>query len=111
ATWCPPCREEIPGFVRLQAHFAEQGVQFLGVALDSVENVQTFLTEQPMNYPTLLGEQDAMQAATAFGNSSGALPYTALVGTDGTILDVHAGELSEQSARQMIERHLAPKQP
>ena len=55
ATWCPPCREEMPGFMTLQTRYAERGVQFLGVATDEVDNVRRFVAEMGLNYPTVYG--------------------------------------------------------
>ena len=105
ATWCPPCLEEIPAFVRLQAAYAARGVQFLGVALDDVDNVRRFMAQQRMNYPSLHGERDAIALGKRYGNRIGALPYTVLVGPDGTVLRTHQGILEETEARRLIEEH------
>jgi len=105
ATWCPPCLEEIPGFVRLQDEYAARGVQFLGVALDGVRNVRRFMAEQRMNYPSLHGERDAIALGKRYGNRFGALPYTVLVAPDGTVLRTHQGILREDEARRLIEQH------
>ena len=105
ATWCPPCLEEIPVFMRLQEEYAARGVQFLGVALDAVQNVRRFMAEQRMNYPSLHGERDAIALSKRYGNRFGALPYTVLVAPDGTVLRMHQGILREQDARQLIEQH------
>ena len=55
ATWCPPCRQEMPVFSRLQDRYAAQGVQFVGIALDSTESVRAFAGRSPVNYPLLIG--------------------------------------------------------
>lgn len=106
ATWCPPCLEEIPGFVRLQEALGARGVQFLGVALDRPENVRAFMAEHRMNYPSLHGERDAIDLGKRLGNSVGALPYTVLIGRDGTVLRTHQGILPEADAARLIEQHL-----
>lgn len=105
ATWCPPCLEEIPAFVRLQDEYAARGVQFLGVALDDEQNVRRFMAEQRMNYPSLHGERDAIALGKRYGNRVGALPYTVLVAPDGTVLLMHHGILHEDDARRLIERY------
>jgi thiol-disulfide isomerase/thioredoxin len=54
APWCPPCRQEIPGFIRLQQRLGAQGLQFVGVALDAPAKVRAFVAETGVNYPILL---------------------------------------------------------
>ena len=107
ATWCPPCLEEMPAFMRLQTRYAGQGVQFLGVAMDEVDNVRRYIAEMGLTYPTVHGQAEAMTIARAYGNEVGALPYTAVVARDGSITDVHMGELDESSAAALIEAALA----
>jgi len=106
ATWCPPCLEEIPGFVRLQQEFGAGGVQFLGVAIDSVENVRAFAAEHAMNYPSLIARMEGIELTKRFGNRIGALPYTVVVGRDGNVLAMHHGVLDEKQIRELIARHL-----
>ena len=103
ATWCPPCLEEIPGFMRLQSLNADAGVQFLGVALDNPDNVRAFMAEHGMNYPSLHGERDAIALGRLYGNRIGALPYTVVIGRDGRILRLHQGILSESDAQVLID--------
>jgi peroxiredoxin len=103
ATWCPPCLEEIPGFMKLQARYADAGVQFLGVALDSPDNVRAFMAEHAVNYPSLHGERDAIALGRRYGNRIGALPYTVVIGRDGRIVRMHQGVLSEGDASALIE--------
>src|SRR5664279_1771691 len=50
ATWCPPCREEMPAFSRLQTKYAANGVEFVGIALDTPDNVIAFLKQVPVSY-------------------------------------------------------------
>ncbi len=104
ATWCPPCRKEIPEFVAMQRKYADRGLQFLGVALEQPEPVREFVAEYHMNYPVLVGEMEVIKVAEAYGNLVGALPYTVIVGRDGKIAFVHAGPLSTEQA----EAALAP---
>lgn len=106
ATWCPPCLEEIPVFVRLQEEFGQQGVQFLGVALDRVDNVRQFMADQSVNYPSLHGEREAIDVGRRYGNELGALPYTVLVSRHGEVLDMHHGQINEGEARALIESNL-----
>ena len=107
ATWCPPCLEEMPAFMALQERYREQGVQFLGVALDEADNVRRFVAELGLNYPTVYGQEQAMEVGTAYGNRIGALPYTAIIDRDGNIARTHVGALDEAAAAALIEVVLA----
>lgn len=102
ATWCPPCRKEIPEFVALQEKYRDRGLQFVGIALERPDPVRAFVAEHGVNYPVLAGEMDVIAVAEAYGNHVGALPYTVIVGRDGRIAFVHAGPLSMEKAEAAI---------
>jgi len=102
ATWCPPCVHEIPVFNMLQRRYAGRGVQFLGIAIDDLDNVKTFIAEVGLDYPTLHGQLDAMDVGRAYGNRLGGLPFTVLVGPDGNVVHRHAGPLDEATAESLI---------
>lgn len=102
ATWCPPCRKEIPAFVDLQEKYGAQGLQIVGIAIDEKEKVIDYMDTMGINYPVLLGEQKAIDTAKAYGDRFGALPYTAIINRRGEIVFVHRGELSQQQAESTI---------
>jgi thiol-disulfide isomerase/thioredoxin len=104
ATWCKPCVREMPAFVELQRQYAEHGVQFVGIALDTVPQVDAFFSRLGLvlNYPSLIGGTNAIAVAEAYGNSIGILPYTVLVDRAGNIAYVQYGELTRDTAEQMI---------
>lgn len=104
ATWCKPCVREMPGFVELQKQYAEHGVQFVGIALDTVPQVDAFFGKLglALNYPSLIGGTNAIAVAEAYGNNIGILPYTVLVDKTGKIAYVQYGELTRDTAEQMI---------
>ena len=102
ATWCPPCRKEIPELVDLQRKYADRGLQFVGVALEQPDPVRRFVTEHHVDYPVLVGEMEVIRVVEAYGNRVGALPYTVLVGRDGRIAFVHAGPLSTKQAEAAL---------
>ncbi len=104
ATWCPPCRKEIPQFIALQQEFGTRGLQFLGIAIDDPRAVGEFVQSLRLNYPILVGEQDAIDVAKTYGNLIGALPYTVVVDRKGAIVLTHQGELSGQQLEQVILR-------
>lgn len=103
ATWCQPCKDEIPEFVELQSKYRDQGVTFVGVAIDQVAAVSDFVDRYDVNYPVLVGEQAAIDAAKAYGNQIGALPYTAFVDRKGTIVHVHRGRLPQEQAEALLQ--------
>jgi len=91
ATWCGPCLREIPMLKALQA--ARPDIQIVGIAIDRREPVEKFAGEQAFNYPILVGQSEAWEAAAALGVDVYALPFTVFAGADGALLGVHTGEL------------------
>jgi thiol-disulfide isomerase/thioredoxin len=102
ATWCAPCVREIPLLNALHREFQPQGFEFVGVAVDFVEDVIAFKKERPIGYPVLVGEQDGLDAAAAFGVKTMAFPFTAFTDAKGRILTVHMGEIHEPEARAIL---------
>ena len=102
ASWCAPCRREIPLLNRLQAEPALKDLQIVGIAVDFPADVQQFLKKIPIHYPVLVGEQDGLDAANAFGVQAIAFPFTAFVDRTGHILSLHIGELHEEQARVIL---------
>ncbi len=86
ATWCPPCREEIPLFISLQKRHGARGLQFLGVALDRPEEVRRYAAEIGMNYPTLLSGDNTLELMQRYGNRGGSLPYSVVIDRDGRVV-------------------------
>ena len=106
ASWCAPCRREIPLLNELQAEYGSRGVQVIGVAIDDLDSVQDFLKSMPISYPLLIGEQEAVDALAGFGAEMTVLPYTAFVRRDGSVEVLHAGELHRDEATELINRLL-----
>lgn len=102
ATWCPPCLREIPLLNRLHAEYAPQGVEIVGIAVDFPEQVVEYMKQTPISYPVLIGEQDGLDAAEAFGVKTMAFPFTVFTDRQGRILTVHLGELHENQARAIL---------
>ncbi len=106
ATWCAPCRREIPAFIALQDRYADQHVQFIGIAFDHAEAVRAYADEQKINYPVLIGEDGVARYMRALGNTIGALPFSAVISRDGRILQTHQGEWSEEAVDDIIRAAL-----
>jgi peroxiredoxin len=104
ATWCPPCRREMPMFVEMQEQFRQQGLQFVGVAIDDADKVQDFMDTVGVNYPMLIGGGDAIAIAKQYGNRFGALPYSVIIDRDGVIRFIQRGELRPE----VLKEQLAP---
>ncbi|TNF35656.1 MAG: TlpA family protein disulfide reductase [Gammaproteobacteria bacterium] len=102
ATWCPPCKKEIPDFMALQEQYGEQGFQIIGVAIDDEESVRDFADTLGMNYPVMAAELAAMEIARRYGNRIGALPFSTFVDRSGTIKHTKAGELSKAETEKII---------
>jgi thiol-disulfide isomerase/thioredoxin len=107
ATWCPPCREEMPAFSRLQDRYAAQDVQFVGIALDVTASVRAFARQYPVSYPLLVAGSGGVELARQLGNASLSLPYTLVVSPGGDVPLVQLGPLAERDLDLVLRRTLA----
>ncbi|HHW62640.1 MAG TPA: TlpA family protein disulfide reductase [Rhodocyclaceae bacterium] len=84
ARWCAPCREEIPELIHLRDRQAADGIEVVGVALESeVEGVRAFATANDMRYPVVLAARQGIPLMRSLGNPQGGVPYTVYIGRDG----------------------------
>ena len=104
ATWCPPCREEIPGFIEVYNRHREKGFELIGISLDSDsrENMPGFLMNHRISYRILFGD---LETARAYGGVS-ALPTTFFVGRDGEIKYVHVGYMDKDAFDKEVRKLL-----
>ena len=102
ATWCPPCRKEIPAFIELQDKYRDRGFVVIGIALDQKQAVIDFTDPMGVNYPILMGEDGAIELAKAYGNNLGVLPYTVVVDRKGRIIHRKRIGLDYQQVEAMI---------
>ena len=103
ATWCAPCRREIPLLKKTQAAHAEHDLQVIGIAVEDLEPVIAYAEEAEFNYPVLIGQEDAMAAAEASGIEFIGLPFTMIVAPDGQLIKAHIGEIHEDQMALIIE--------
>ena len=108
ATWCAPCREEMPGFVRLQSQWGAKGVQFVGLAYDDPAKVAAFGRDLGVNYPLWVGGPEISDLSRRLGNRLGVLPYTVLLGPGGEVLEQRMGLYHERDLEARLKK-LAPK--
>lgn len=102
ATWCAPCRREIPLLKKTQERHAENNLQVIGVAVDFVEQVEAYAETAEFNYPILVGQEDAMAAAEATGIDFIGMPFTMIVSPDGHLIKTHIGEIVEEHVALII---------
>ncbi len=95
ASWCGPCVQEMPELDRFAANQGEHGVQVVGLALDTREDVRGFLQQVPVRYPLLLETPGPADASVWLGNRAGVLPYSVLVGADGRVVKQHVGPFAQ----------------
>ena len=93
ATWCAPCRREIPLLKDFQVQQGDDGILVIGIAVDNMEEVRQYAEDAEFNYPILVGEMDAMAVAEQSGLQFHAMPFTMIVTADGEFLNAHFGEL------------------
>ena len=106
ATWCVPCRREMPMLVDLQTEYGPEGLQVVGIALDDVQSVRDFVTKYGISYPILVGEADVMSTNAAYGNVEGVLPYSVLVDKDGIIRWQYTGEIQADDVSKLLSELL-----
>jgi thiol-disulfide isomerase/thioredoxin len=105
ATWCAPCRREIPLLNKIRMERKAQNAEIVGIAVDFRDDVLSFLTKTPLSYPLLIGEEDGLAAAEAFGMGMG-FPFSVFVDSQNRILTVKVGELHEDEANFAFDRLL-----
>ncbi len=108
ATWCPPCREEMPELSELHTKYKNNNVVVLGVAIDELGLVKEFARATPVSYPLLAAENDGMELADNLGNDKGVLPYTVIINTDGTVVNTYFGRINKtllEAALRPLLRH------
>jgi peroxiredoxin len=107
ATWCAPCREEMPMLMELHEDYRDAGLEVVGIAIDDVQRARDFVAELDIRYPNLVGATDVMATMQLYGNASGTLPYSVLIDREGLVRWTKLGVLEQTELEQEIERLLA----
>ncbi|GAC1673064.1 MAG: hypothetical protein NVS9B2_21370 [Steroidobacteraceae bacterium] len=102
ATWCAPCRSEIPLLESLHAEWQPRGVSVVGIAVDHLDKVLEFADRFKIAYPLLIGEQDALDAAAAFGVETPVFPFTVFTDVRGEVVTLFVGELHKPQAELIL---------
>ena len=109
ASWCGPCRDEMPEFMQLQNQYRDKGVQFVGIAADNPQAAADFARKLGINYPVLQGEETALEMMPLAGNSFGGLPYTFIANREGKIVATAPGRISKKRLEAALQPLLTQK--
>jgi thiol-disulfide isomerase/thioredoxin len=102
ATWCEPCRMEMPMLMDLQRKHGPGGLQIVGIALDDQQKVKSFVETYGISYPILVGEADVFETSAAYGNTEGVLPYSVLIDNEGIIRWKYAGIIKHDKIADLL---------
>jgi cytochrome c biogenesis protein CcmG/thiol:disulfide interchange protein DsbE len=107
ATWCPPCRAEIPGFIKMYDKYKDQGLEIIGISTDreGKEIVKQFVEKNKVNYPVLMYD---MKVISAYGGITG-IPTTFIVNQKGEIVNKYVGFPGDEAFEEEIKKWLPGK--
>ena len=108
ATWCAPCKEEIPVLNDIQQRFSSKGMQIVGIAADSTLNVAKFSKEIPLGYPVYADESGAIELSRRLGNRLGLLPFTVVILPGGEVLWMRMGTVQAKELEEIVVKY-SPK--
>ena len=106
ATWCPPCRAEVPLFVDTQTKFKKDGLVIVGVAIDKRQDVANFIDSYFINYPVLVSDQDNTELMARYGNRIATLPYSVVMDRKGQVIETHAGAYKKDQLYGVLNKIL-----
>lgn len=102
ATWCAPCREEVPLLVAAKQQLNPARVEIVGIGIDSADKIREFARTYQINYPLLVADATALGVLRGLGNRGGALPYTVALNPSGAVAARRVGAFSEAELRQVL---------
>ncbi len=102
ATWCAPCREEIPMLVAAAQHYRAKGVEIVGIGIDNADNVRQFAITYAVEYPLLIADARAIDLMRELGNGGGGLPFTVVLDRRGALAYHKLGALSRPELDRIL---------
>lgn len=102
ATWCAPCREEIPLLIAAREKYGPSGIEIVGIAVDNAAKVREFSSSFNISYPILLAEADGLELMRKLGNGSGGLPYTVVADRQGKVVYRKLGALKRSDLDSIL---------
>ena len=106
ATWCEPCREEMPELSALHDMYKDKNVVVLGIAVDEAAAINDFVKETKVSYPLLVADMQGMEIASHLGNDKSVLPYTVIINSDGSIAKTYFGRITKPLLEQTLTQLL-----
>ncbi|MBX2847328.1 MAG: TlpA family protein disulfide reductase [Acidiferrobacterales bacterium] len=106
ATWCMPCREEMPIFETMYRQANSNGFVVIGIAIDSPEKAQPMLDSMDITYPILYALETGAEIMETIGNANGLLPYSLLLDKNGNVIEQVLGQIHEQEINEWLAAHL-----
>lgn len=103
ASWCAPCVREMPTLSGLARQYADKGVQFVGIGVDSLKNVQSFLQKVPVDYPIFVSGFGGADIVRRFGDAAGGLPFTVVIDANGTVRSTKLGEITPAELHRALD--------
>ena len=111
ATWCPPCRQEMPELSALNTEYKSRNVVVIGIAIDEMSAVKAFVRDTKsdaikVSYPLLAAEVEGLGLASSLGNDKGVLPFTIIIKPDGTIAKSYSGRITKPLLTETLSKIL-----
>lgn len=111
ATWCPPCRRELPDLVAVHGRYRERGVAFIGIAVeDNAALVREFASAYNIAYPLVTGKDQGIALMQDLGNAVAGLPYTLVLDAGGSVVAMRRGPMDEERLEQALRTALSPQE-
>ena len=104
ATWCEPCREEMPELSALHDTYKDKNVLVLGIAVDEAAAISDFVKETKVSYPLLVADMQGMEIASHLGNDKSVLPYTVIISSDGSVAKTYFGRVTKPLLEQTLTK-------
>jgi thiol-disulfide isomerase/thioredoxin len=106
ATWCAPCREEMPMLAEMRQTYSRKGVEFVGIGIDPASKIAEFSKSHPVTYPLLVADSRAIDLMRSLGNSAGGLPFTVVLDRRGAVGYRRLGPLSRLEVEKVLNHML-----